>query len=36
MSDGKIIGDLYLGKYDKEDSEEREDKLWTFLKERGW
>jgi putative ABC transport system ATP-binding protein len=36
MNDGKIIGELYLGKYNKDDYQAREAKILDFLKERGW
>lgn len=36
LKDGRIDGELALGSYLKEDEEDRERVLYTFLKERGW
>lgn len=36
LRDGRVDGDLKLGKYSKEAAKEREQVLYTFLKERGW
>lgn len=36
LKDGRIDGDLRLGAYHKEAAEQREQTLYTFLKERGW
>lgn len=36
LADGKIEGDLQLGKYQKEEKEQREQTLLKFLKEHNW
>ena len=36
LSDGKIAGDLNLGRYIPENRKEREDAIYQFLKERNW
>lgn len=36
LTDGRIDGDLNLGKYDAAQTKQREDMIYTFLKERGW
>lgn len=36
LKDGKIDGDLVLGKYDENDIDNREDKIFKFIKSRGW
>lgn len=36
LADGKIAGDLNLGKYIPENKVEREDAIFQFLKEHNW
>lgn len=36
IKDGRIDGDLRLGKFNKLEIEERENRVYKFLKERGW
>lgn len=36
LSDGRIDGDLILGKFSKDERKDREVKIFEFLKERGW
>lgn len=36
LKDGRIDGDLVLGEYDEKDLENREDKIFKFIKSRGW
>lgn len=36
IKDGKLEGDLYLGKYTKEESSYREKTLISYLNEKGW
>lgn len=36
LADGRIVGDLSLGKYRREDRKEREAAIYTFLKEHNW
>ncbi|MHC1684651.1 MAG: ABC transporter ATP-binding protein [Clostridiaceae bacterium] len=36
LKDGRIDGELYLDKFLKEDYNNREDRIFEFLKERGW
>jgi putative ABC transport system ATP-binding protein len=36
IKDGKIDGELNLGKYDKNTAGEREQQIFTFLKSKGW
>ncbi len=36
LSDGKINGELYLGKYEPENRRSREEKVYTFLNEHNW
>lgn len=36
LKDGRIDGDLNLGKYDANDIEDREEKVFKFIKSRGW
>jgi putative ABC transport system ATP-binding protein len=36
LADGRIIGDLNLGHYSKESAKERENMIYTFLKENNW
>ncbi len=36
LRDGRIDGELKLGRYDKEETKDREAVLYEFLKERGW
>lgn len=36
IRDGRIDGDLQLPEYGEQDLKEREDQVYTFLKEKGW
>ena len=36
LRDGRIDGDLSLGKYNEKDSDSREKKIFEFIKSRGW
>ena len=36
LSDGRIAGDLNIGHYSSENAREREDAIFTFLKEHNW
>lgn len=36
LKDGRIDGDLRLDEFSKKNEEERENKIYKFLKERGW
>jgi len=36
LKDGRIDGDLYLGRYNEKDSDSREKKIFEFIKSRGW
>jgi putative ABC transport system ATP-binding protein len=36
LSDGRIVGDLNLGRYTKESRVERENAIYAFLKEKNW
>ncbi len=36
LTDGRIDGDLQLGKYVESDKENRDNLIYNFLKERGW
>lgn len=36
LSDGRIVGELNLGKYVKEDQKKREQAIFTFLEENNW
>ncbi|MCK5672648.1 MAG: hypothetical protein KAH95_04690, partial [Spirochaetales bacterium] len=36
LKDGKIHGDLSLGKFRIEDLEDREQTVYNFLRKRGW
>lgn len=36
LKDGRIDGDLVLSKYDEKDIEGREEKIFNFIKSRGW
>jgi len=36
LKDGRIDGDLSLGKYNRKDSDSREKKIFEFIKSRGW
>lgn len=36
LKDGRIDGDLSLGRYNEKDSESREKKIFEFIKSRGW
>ncbi|MBU5591324.1 ABC transporter ATP-binding protein [Clostridium sp. MSJ-4] len=36
LKDGRIDGDLSLGKYNEKDSDSREKKIFEFIKSRGW
>ena len=36
LKDGRIDGDLSLGRYNKKDSDTREKKIYEFIKSRGW
>lgn len=36
IKDGRIDGDLELGKYSEKDSDGREEKIFEFIRERGW
>ncbi len=36
LKDGRIDGDLSLGRYNEKDSDNREKKIFEFIKSRGW
>jgi putative ABC transport system ATP-binding protein len=36
LADGRIVGDLNLGQYTEESRKERENTIYTFLKENNW
>ena len=36
LKDGRIDGDLKLDEYDEENTKEREDMVYHFLKSKGW
>ena len=36
LKDGRIDGDLALGRYKEKDSDSREDKIFEFIKSKGW
>jgi putative ABC transport system ATP-binding protein len=36
LSDGRIVGELNLGKYRKEDQKKREEQVFKFLEENNW
>jgi len=36
LKDGRIDGDLSLGRYSKKDSDSREKKIFEFIKSKGW
>ncbi|EPZ57260.1 putative lipoABC transporter, ATP-binding domain protein [[Clostridium] sordellii ATCC 9714] len=36
LKDGRIDGDLDLGKFNEKDLEGREEKIFEFIKSRGW
>lgn len=36
LADGKINGELYLGRYEAEERKQREDRIYSFLKEHNW
>ena len=36
ISDGRIAGDLNLGKYSKEQQSEREETIFKYLKKHNW
>ena len=36
LEDGRIVGDLNLGRYTEETRKERENVVYTFLKEHNW
>ncbi len=36
LKDGRIDGELSLGRYSEKDSDSREKKIFEFIKSRGW